>query len=575
MNAPERRPAWRRALALVCFLVAACALGLVALIAWKGGRWTGAIGGLTVSAGNPCSRLWLAAAALLAGRLLWSGLPRDRGAWARLAGRLLLLAVSLWGSWRLGEWALRRALRANESSGDLRELEAFNEGEDIAVKAAHALAAITRVSPNKGLAYELKPNLDMDFGHRSLKTNSDGMRESREYSKEKPADTLRIIGIGDSGMFGWACHQGENYLDALENRLADRPGPLKYEVLNLAVPGYNTYQEVELLRYKGLAYSPDIVIVGWCENDLLPPFFLMKQRAYDERGVSYLYLLLFSREEFRRRTQPEVMRLDEVDPRYVAPEILENSGPEGVLKSLRELKRLSEERGFRVLVFGPMVPEIVTACRREGLECWSSFTLRQEDYPDANIHGMHPRPKANLILAEHLEKELDRLGWLGGASAALPAAAADEGPSRLQPMVERYRGQKLAVLCAQQREEGPVYFPEMTSILVSEFRRAGLECMDLGFELPSFDLQKFFEAGETEPALDAAAGGRAGVIVAALVEPGPGGLRIRFSVNSVVRRSTVWSGQFRESLAEDGAPLAQQAAAAWIAQLRAAAPEVK
>jgi hypothetical protein len=403
---------WQRVIALLLFLVGVGALILVALIAWEGGRWTRTIGGITLSAGNPRSRLLLAVIALLAGRVLWTGGPRGRRLWVEMAGKLLLLGLSLAVSWSLGERILRRVLRNHESSGGLRQLEAFNDGEDIEVRADHALAGITRVSPNKSLAYEIKPNLDTEFGHRSLKTNSDGMRESRDYAREKPANTLRIIGIGDSGMFGWACNQGENYLDALEDRLNLRPGPLKYEVLNLAVPGYNTYQEVELLRYKGLDFTPDVVIVGWCDNDFLPPFFLMKQRGYRERDVSYLYLLLFDRREFRHRTQPEVMRMDEVDPQYVAPEVLEHSGPEGALASLRGLKRLSEERGFRVLVFGPLPSELVSTCQQEGIECWSSFSLRQEDYPDANIHGMHPRPKANQILAEHLEKELDRRDWL-------------------------------------------------------------------------------------------------------------------------------------------------------------------
>ncbi|MBU1695230.1 MAG: SGNH/GDSL hydrolase family protein [Verrucomicrobia bacterium] len=413
MNPQEPYPAFlRRGVALLFFAVGAGALVIVALIAWEGGRWTATIGGWTLAASNPRSRLLLAVVAFLAGRLLWSGAPRHRGPWVAMAGKLLLLAISLTVSWSLGEKALRHVLRSNENSGNLRQLEAFNNGEDIEVRADHALAGITRVSPNKNLAYEIKPNLDMEFGHRSLKTNSDGMRESRDYAREKPAGTLRILGIGDSGMFGWACNQGENFLDALEDRLNLRAGPLKYEVLNLAVPGYNTYQEVEILRYKGLAYSPDVVIVGWCDNDFLPPFFLMKQRGYRERDVSYLYLLLFDRQGFRRRTQPEVMRMDEVDPQYVAPEVLKHSGLEGVLASLRELKRLSEERGFRVLVFGPMMTELVSACEGGGIACWSSFNLRQEDYPDANIHGMHPRPKANQILAEHLEKELERRGWL-------------------------------------------------------------------------------------------------------------------------------------------------------------------
>jgi hypothetical protein len=41
----------------------------------------------------------------------------------------------------------------------------------------------------------------------------------------------------------------------------------QYQVLNMGVGGYQTLQEVELLRSRGLKYDPDYVLIGFCIND--------------------------------------------------------------------------------------------------------------------------------------------------------------------------------------------------------------------------------------------------------------------------------------------------------------------
>jgi hypothetical protein len=50
----------------------------------------------------------------------------------------------------------------------------------------------------------------------------------------------------------------------LEERLAKEVPNERWEVLNMAVPGYNTAMEVETLKARGLAYEPDVVVVGYC-----------------------------------------------------------------------------------------------------------------------------------------------------------------------------------------------------------------------------------------------------------------------------------------------------------------------
>src|SRR6185369_9958183 len=54
----------------------------------------------------------------------------------------------------------------------------------------------------------------------------------------------------------------------LERRLRDWRADVDWQVWNAAVPGYNTSQELAQLLEVGPAFKPDLVIVGFYENDL-------------------------------------------------------------------------------------------------------------------------------------------------------------------------------------------------------------------------------------------------------------------------------------------------------------------
>jgi len=72
----------------------------------------------------------------------------------------------------------------------------------------------------------------------------------------------RVLVLGDSVAFGMDVADGESWPE----RLA-RPG---LEVVNLAVPGFGTDQELLRLEREGLAYRPDVIVVGFClANDLV------------------------------------------------------------------------------------------------------------------------------------------------------------------------------------------------------------------------------------------------------------------------------------------------------------------
>ena len=120
-------------------------------------------------------------------------------------------------------------------------------------------------SPNPILRYVPKPGADGISAY--------GLRDF-DYPLAKPDGTYRILVLGDSIAFGY-CNPTEfiarddTFPKVLERRLNDPPLPgiERVEVINLSVSGYDTAQEVEFLRVKGLAFDPDLVLVAYCLND--------------------------------------------------------------------------------------------------------------------------------------------------------------------------------------------------------------------------------------------------------------------------------------------------------------------
>ncbi|HKX46104.1 MAG TPA: GDSL-type esterase/lipase family protein, partial [Planctomycetota bacterium] len=165
-------------------------------------------------------------------------------------------------------------------------------GEGEAPKWVHAL----RVDPHPRIVYGLRPGFDgpvlMGGGAVPLCTNSLGFR-GPEWTRAKPPGTVRIVGLGDSVMMGYGVPIEESYLALLERQLAAaRPG-VRFECLDLGVAGYNTVQEVEVLRQVGLGLDPDLVLLGVVPNDANgiiyprdPPSRLALDRSFLLRALS-------------------------------------------------------------------------------------------------------------------------------------------------------------------------------------------------------------------------------------------------------------------------------------------------
>lgn len=125
---------------------------------------------------------------------------------------------------------------------------------------------LKKASSNPNVSHEHVPGKEASLYGVDVKINSDGYRD-REYSVQKPANTYRIMVLGDSFTLGWGVPIEDAYSEVLEKMLNEKIKNRKFEVINTALGNYNTQMEYEMLREKGMKFEPDMIIVGYYPND--------------------------------------------------------------------------------------------------------------------------------------------------------------------------------------------------------------------------------------------------------------------------------------------------------------------
>jgi hypothetical protein len=130
-----------------------------------------------------------------------------------------------------------------------------------------------------------------------------GFRDSRNYDLAKSARTVRILVLGDSVTFGHGSVYEHAYPFLLERRLKAWRPDVDWQVWNLGVPGYNTSQELAHLLEVGPRFDPDLVVVGFYENDIIDNFPVRESTWFTRTRsavLSFLYRHLYSIEFYKR-----------------------------------------------------------------------------------------------------------------------------------------------------------------------------------------------------------------------------------------------------------------------------------
>lgn len=134
------------------------------------------------------------------------------------------------------------------------------------------------VSLEIGLRYWLKDDYSVPshrnwyfkntWDERFAGLNSLGWRD-HEFTVEKPSNTFRILVIGDSLTFGEGVKRIDDlYTEIIQSKLNRASGTVRYEVLNVSMRGWNAAQYLRALKDRGLAYQPDLVVLGFFLNDI-------------------------------------------------------------------------------------------------------------------------------------------------------------------------------------------------------------------------------------------------------------------------------------------------------------------
>jgi GDSL-like Lipase/Acylhydrolase family len=224
--------------------------------------------------------------------------PPPRNSWR---AKLLLAIVATLFALALGEAGLRLYFwQKGVGRGDIREVLERSRASGAVLDGGAGLFGLVEPSPFPEVIYQLKPNLRGIHKGAHVETNRFGLR-GPEIEQEKPAHTVRVVGLGDSHMFGWGVEQEEIYTARLERLLDAHAEPgWRFEVLNFGTPGYNCVLEVATFEKRALAFDPDVVLLHFVGNDLDAPHFLAPPPAL---APSRWYLVELLRGLFAHRTE--------------------------------------------------------------------------------------------------------------------------------------------------------------------------------------------------------------------------------------------------------------------------------
>jgi hypothetical protein len=278
------------------------------------------------------------------------------------ARKALLLAGASLACFVLLEIALR--VHAEWRSTGVLE-DAYRNARNPPRGASATLGDVVRPSPDPQIIYELKPNLDVVFKGQPLRTNGRGWREE-EIRDDKPPGVIRIVGIGDSYMFGSGVRVEDRYMDRLEAGLNASFPAGRWQTVALAAPGYDLAQELAVLRRYGLAYHPDLIIYGYVGNDHCLPNFVLPREPFLslESFVARYARNAWSRVtggpgggaedvELRPRCGDkrafDICRPEDAPPRYRG-----HVGQANLVEHSLELARLAQDLRVPLVIFAPL-----------------------------------------------------------------------------------------------------------------------------------------------------------------------------------------------------------------------------
>ncbi|MFL6198092.1 MAG: SGNH/GDSL hydrolase family protein [Thermoanaerobaculia bacterium] len=175
----------------------------------------------------------------------------------RLAFSLVLLAL-FWLAAELiclgGLWAFKRYRNVEYQPALLADLRQTIRGT-LTLQLA-ATSSYLMFDPDLG--WTIRPNSDKP----QYKSNSQGLRATREYSLEPPPGRVRIEAFGDSFTHASNVPTGFTWEERLEGFDPN------LEVMNFGIPGAEIGQGLLRYRREGVRYRPAVVLIGFMTENI-------------------------------------------------------------------------------------------------------------------------------------------------------------------------------------------------------------------------------------------------------------------------------------------------------------------
>lgn len=289
--------------------------------------------------------------------------------------------------------------------------------------------------------YDSDPRGYFEPGNRvSHVQNSVGWRD-HEHTLDKPDGVFRILGLGDSYLWGQGVKREDICLSKLEGLLENAVPGKRIETINAGLSALNTTAELALLRGAGLAYDPDLVIVHFVLNDVeldvFRPgkkieFYVDYTNIYNSTdwlsSVSYLW-------SWGRQRIVNSARSRRYVDECIAGFTEDSPGWKASREALSGIKAECDGRGVQLLVvvfpffyeldgvypFQPIHEAIVRYCREHGIRVLDLRSAYSSYHgPELWVHpsDQHPNEIAHDVAAQAIAKFLRE-----DASPLVPTAA--------------------------------------------------------------------------------------------------------------------------------------------------------
>ncbi len=259
---------------------------------------------------------------------------------------------------------------------------------------------------------------DFDWLSKNVVLNNFGYWE-KEVKIEKNKDTIRIYILGDSYTYGWYLEKGQSFPEVMKEYLVKQYGFSNVEIINAARPGFNFETELTRLNDEGLAFNPDLVLIGINAQDFVfkefPPKYV-KSKLVRSLRIYWLTHGMIEKVKSGNKTMSEVKKAytlgsGEYDRTKQLLEMFSNSvkkiNATPVLVVFPQYDALNPNRNYQFSFFHETISTLASNNNIKVIDLYEKFKgVEDKKLLVLNPNDQHPSFYANKLAGEYVSDTL-------------------------------------------------------------------------------------------------------------------------------------------------------------------------